>query len=269
MKCFLTFDTENATTTFDEETAKVMKCIFLGEPHTGKTSILGALAREMFNRQQEPTIGIDFRSLCAIGLLPATPATPPQPPSNTLSLSHSLLRPAATVQQQHHHHHAYYKLQLWDCAGQIRFRSIVASYYRLAHLVFVVFDLTDRLSFDRVESWVADLRRNIEHPFVMVLLGNKKDLVVGDANVDAITPQRDIDALVNKLGFHAYFAVSAMSGENLETAINSGLSRVHELVINGELHLHSPSPSTIQVGAGNATGKSILSKCFGGTTCDV
>lgn len=71
------------------------------------------------------------------------------------------------------------KLQLWDTAGQERFRTITRSYYRGAHGIIVVYDVTDEESFSNVTHWLDEIKRNCR-PGAMVnllLVGNKVDLV--------------------------------------------------------------------------------------------
>ena len=68
------------------------------------------------------------------------------------------------------------KLQMWDTAGSERFRSVTKSYYRGAAGALLVFDLTDRRSFETVSQWLDDARRLASADIVVVLVGNKADL---------------------------------------------------------------------------------------------
>jgi Ras-related protein Rab-18 len=69
------------------------------------------------------------------------------------------------------------KLTIWDTAGQERFRSLCASYYRGARVVIVVYDVTNKESFDNVDSWLKEANNNsILQGVVFVLVGNKIDL---------------------------------------------------------------------------------------------
>ena len=69
------------------------------------------------------------------------------------------------------------KLQIWDTAGQERFRTITASYYRGAHGIFIVYDITDRNSFNSVKNlWLQELERYSMEDIPKILLGNKCDL---------------------------------------------------------------------------------------------
>jgi Ras-related protein Rab-1A len=75
------------------------------------------------------------------------------------------------------------KLQIWDTAGQDRFRSITSSYYRGAHGVLVVFDVGDRSSFEDCKTWLMEVERWSGERVQKLLLGNKADLPQGERQV--------------------------------------------------------------------------------------
>mmetsp|Transcript_22376 Transcript_22376/g.70229 ORF Transcript_22376/g.70229 Transcript_22376/m.70229 type:complete len:237 (+) Transcript_22376:31-741(+) len=68
------------------------------------------------------------------------------------------------------------KLHVWDTAGQERFRSVTKSYYRGAVGCIIVFDLTNRGSFEHVGEWLREARRLSSHHVAVMLVGNKSDL---------------------------------------------------------------------------------------------
>ena len=68
------------------------------------------------------------------------------------------------------------KLQVWDTAGQERFRTITTSYYKGAQAIIVVFDITDRDSFEHVKNWMADVDKFAKEGVLRILAGNKCDL---------------------------------------------------------------------------------------------
>ena len=51
------------------------------------------------------------------------------------------------------------KLQIWDTAGQDRFRNIVSTFYRNAHAIIVVYDVTELMSFKSMEMWFREIDR--------------------------------------------------------------------------------------------------------------
>ena len=68
------------------------------------------------------------------------------------------------------------KLQIWDTAGQERFKNITASYYRGGNGVLVVYDITDRDSFENLNSWLIEIEKNANKNVYKLLIGNKCDL---------------------------------------------------------------------------------------------
>ena len=68
------------------------------------------------------------------------------------------------------------KAQIWDTAGQERFRSITGAYYRNAVGALLVYDITQRSSFESVEKWIKAIKEHADPNIVMILVGNKSDL---------------------------------------------------------------------------------------------
>ncbi|UYV72928.1 RAB30 [Cordylochernes scorpioides] len=67
------------------------------------------------------------------------------------------------------------KLQIWDTAGQERFRSITQSYYRSAHALILVYDISSQPSFDCLPDWLREIEQYANPKVLRALVGNKID----------------------------------------------------------------------------------------------
>ncbi|KAH0865851.1 hypothetical protein HID58_083062 [Brassica napus] len=117
------------------------KLVFLGDQSVGKTSIITRFMYDKFDTTYQATIGIDFLS-------------------KTMYLEDRTVR-----------------LQLWDTAGQERFRSLIPSYIRDSSVAVVVYDVSNRLSFLNTSKWIEEVRTERAGDVIIVLVGNKTDLV--------------------------------------------------------------------------------------------
>eukprot|EP00892_Ulva_mutabilis_P007333 jgi/Ulvmu1/4972/UM207_0016.1 len=117
------------------------KLVFLGDQSVGKTAIICRFMYDKFDTAYQATIGIDFIS-------------------KTMYLEDRTVR-----------------LQLWDTAGQERFRSLIPSYIRDSSVAVVVYDVTNRQSFLNTTRWIEEVRTERGSDVIIVLVGNKTDLV--------------------------------------------------------------------------------------------
>lgn len=109
------------------------------------------------------------------------------------------------------------KCQLWDTAGQERFRTLTTSYYRDAQGVVIVYDVSDRQSFDNVPSWKADVERHAGENVAMMILGNKADL--GEHRAVTFAEGAKLAAAVGSAAHGAlFYETSAKDSYNVEEA---------------------------------------------------
>ena len=102
------------------------------------------------------------------------------------------------------------KLQIWDTAGQERFRTITTSYYKGAHAIVIVFDITDKDSFEHVKVWMQDIDKFAKQGVMRILVGNKCDL----ENQRAVTKDEG-NEMALKYGIK-YIETSAKDTINIE-----------------------------------------------------
>ncbi|SAM06037.1 hypothetical protein [Absidia glauca] len=119
----------------------LFKLLLIGDSGVGKSCLLLRFADDTYTESYISTIGVDFKI-------------------RTIELE------GKTV-----------KLQIWDTAGQERFRTITSSYYRGAHGIIVVYDVTDQDSFNNVKQWLSEIERYAAEGVNKLLVGNKSDLV--------------------------------------------------------------------------------------------
>lgn len=111
------------------------------------------------------------------------------------------------------------KLQLWDTAGQERFRSITQSYYRSAHCLILVYDISSQPSFDALTRWIRDVDAVLDRDtqlgrdVLRVLVGNKSDK---EREVPLAIGQKFAD--LNK--FDMFMETSALNNESVDKLFN-------------------------------------------------
>ncbi len=154
------------------------KILTIGESGVGKTCILRRFVEDKFLKNHLATIGIDFRTK-------------------------NIIVDGVQV-----------KLKIWDTAGQERFRNITNQYYKGADGIILVYDVTDRTSFEKIREWMNQIKQNTtEDEIGLVLLGNKCDADLRDVY------ENDGIELGKELGIQ-YFESSAMNNINISESFN-------------------------------------------------
>lgn len=161
------------------------KFIVIGSSGVGKTAILKRLVDDVFTGESQSTIGVEF--------IATTIDVDGQP----------------------------VKLQIWDTAGQERFRSIAKAYFRSAVGVLLVFDLTDRKSFEDLNQWLNDVHSLCDPNAVVTLIGNKSDLHTSRAITQS---EAEAFAQMHQL---TYLETSALGGDNVQEAFQRTAASVY------------------------------------------
>ena len=145
------------------------KFILIGNSGVGKTSILKFLSTGVFPQEIISTIGVDKK---------------------TLDVS-------VEVEENNKKTKKDFIISLFDTAGQEKFRSIAATYYRGSDGILLLYDITDRNSFESIEMWInsiiESIGKKVDSKYVILLIGNKLDLVNEDSSKREVEEQEAID----------------------------------------------------------------------------
>ncbi|XP_027728869.1 ras-related protein Rab-37 isoform X1 [Vombatus ursinus] len=104
------------------------------------------------------------------------------------------------------------KLQIWDTAGQERFRSVTHAYYRDAQALLLLYDITNKSSFDNIRAWLTEIHEYAQKDVVIMLLGNKADV-----SRERVVRSEDGETLAREYGV-PFMETSAKTGMNVELA---------------------------------------------------
>jgi Ras-related protein Rab-1A len=124
----------------DQDYKFIFKVLLLGNSNVGKSSLFLRFVDDVWNDTFVPTIGVDFKI-------------------KTFEIDSKKI-----------------KMQIWDTAGQERFKNIISSYYRGAHGILLLYDVTDKESFKNISNWLIEIEKNASKNILRILIGNKCDL---------------------------------------------------------------------------------------------
>ncbi|XP_068846306.1 ras-related protein Rab-36 [Capricornis sumatraensis] len=189
---------------------RLSKVVVVGDLYVGKTSLIHRFCKNVFDHDYKATIGVDFEI--------------------------ERFEVAGTP----------FSLQIWDTAGQEKFKCIASAYYRGAQVIITAFDLTDVQTLEHSRQWLEDaLRENEPGACFLFLVGTKKDLLSGAACEQA---EAEAVRLANEMQAE-YWSVSAKTGENVKAFFSRVAALAFERSVLKDLELRSSAP--LQVGGGD------------------
>ena len=163
------------------------KILLLGDSTVGKTCFLLRYVDDSFLDLHMATIGLDYRL-------------------KTLILEEQKI----------------VKVQLWDTAGQDKFRAITRNYYKGASGIILIFDVTNVKSYENIKKWINEIKEEISEKVAIVLIGNKID------NVQERKISKDQgDKLANEIGVK-FFETSAKTGEGINESVFFLVKKIFE-----------------------------------------
>ena len=169
-----------------EEYEMMVKIILIGDSGVGKTNIMSKFLKNQFMEESKATIGVEFGS------------------------------------KLFNHEGHKIKAQIWDTAGQEKYKAITGAYYKGSKGALVVYDITQKKSFENIEKWVNDLKVAGDPKITIILIGNKSDL---EDKRQVLKDQGEEKA--RSFGC-AFLETSAYSGDNIGKAFNLMIKEIYE-----------------------------------------
>jgi len=157
----------------------ICKIVLVGESSVGKTGLIRRFTRDVFTTQTSTTIGIE--------------------------LAHKTVQVRGKT----------IKAQLWDTGGQEKFRCITAPFYRGALGGIIVYDVTNRHTFQSIDYWVEQIQDKAMQGVAMLLVGNKSDM-----REERQVTEEEGRKLAESLKMH-WLETSAKSGDNVMQAFQT------------------------------------------------
>ncbi len=174
----------------------LFKIVIIGDSGVGKSCLLLRFADDTFTDNFYTTIGVDFRFKC-------------------LKINDKKI-----------------KLQIWDTAGQERFKTVTSAYYRGADGILIVYDQTDKSSFDHLNDWLDDILKYTTDEPIKLIIGNKDDLneqkVISDDDIRNFSNRSNIEIVKTsaKSSFQVNYAFEKLTQKLINSRegkkVNSG-----------------------------------------------
>jgi len=189
----------------------LFKVVLIGNAGVGKTCLVRRFTQGLFPPGQGATIGVDFMI-------------------KTVDIDGERI-----------------KLQIWDTAGQERFRSITQSYYRSAHALILVYDVSSQPTFDCLPDWLREIEQYASCRVLRVLVGNKLD-----------REDRELPTTVGEEFAHRhnmyFLETSAKEADNVEKLFVQIARELTQLVRSGHFDKDTKQASPASSPGGSAGG---------------
>lgn len=177
----------------DTDVDLVYKILLLGDSTVGKSCFLMRYSENIFMENYVTTIGLDYK------------------------LKYIDLESGKRI-----------KVQLWDTAGEERFRTIAKNYFKGSHGILLLYDVTNLKTFQGVKEWINQIRQEVSNKTIIFLIGNKIDLN------DQITVSTDEGRKVAEENCLPFYEASAKTGENIDNIFNDLYKKIGQNYIDSD-----------------------------------
>ena len=118
------------------------------------------------------------------------------------------------------------KMQIWDTAGQEKYKSITSHHYRKAVGALLVYDITRRITFDDCIKWYTELKNYTDKECIICIVGNKLDIVSKNPNLREVTREEGENfAIRNKTLF---YEMSAKKYDEINRCFEDLIRKIYE-----------------------------------------
>ena len=176
----------------------LLKFIIIGDAAVGKSNLLVRYTSGQFKEEYQLTIGVEFGS-------------------NNVIIGDNT-----------------YRIQIWDTAGQENFRSITRSYYKNTACAIIVYEISNKKSFENISSWIEECKNTAPKSILMVLVGNKCDL-----DNREVTEEEGRE-FAEKNGM-LFFETSAKTGKNVEELFKQSVKVIDQKIKENYYDLENDS----------------------------
>ena len=173
----------------------LLKYVIIGDSGVGKSNILLQYINEKFSDDFKATVGVEFGA-------------------KNIEINSRI-----------------YRIQIWDTAGQENFRSIARAYYKNSICACIVYDITNRNSFNSVQSWIDDCTKQAPKSILLLLIGNKNDLN------DKREVQYEEGAEFAKKRNMIFLETSAKTGNNIDNIFERSVKQIDQNILDNKYDL--------------------------------
>ena len=176
----------------------LIKFIIIGDAAVGKSNLLVRYTSGQFKEEYQLTIGVEFGS-------------------NNVIIGDNT-----------------YRIQIWDTAGQENFRSITRSYYKNTACAIIVYEISNKKSFENISSWIEECKNTAPKSILMVLVGNKCDLDNREVTEEEGREFAEKNGMI-------FFETSAKTGKNVEELFKQSVKVIDQKIKENYYDLENDS----------------------------